>query len=178
MGGLINQSLIDNGLIKTFHNQDLLKLKNDGKFLLTGMFELYFDDKRVDSICALSLNDLAVRTGVAFYPDDPFVIAEVKKGINRVDSINCGKGSNNPAFQYEFSDFEFSAEKQLSYFGSITIYFANKRGEDGYKKYERTQPSIKKIIFKDDEKLLHEINKKFEINNNKNILSNIKIIKD
>lgn len=138
-------------------NQDFKKLESDGALLLVGRIEIYFDGKRITELCTLSINDLSERTGIVFNHRDTFIASQIKTGNNRIDSIGCNESVDFSAFTYEISNFEFLAEKQINYFGVIKIYFSDKRGWDGYKKYELTKPSIEKIVLEENKVLLEEI---------------------
>lgn len=144
------------------NNVDYQKLINEGKKLLVGNIEIYFDGQNITRSCSINFKSTNDRHSMnLLYEGDVLIPLESNK--IRIDHVRCVKRKDNPYFFYTFKEKEVSFNENVNYFGKIRIFYTSKEKVDTYKKYDRSSPWINEIKFENDKIFQAEFMGKYKL---------------
>lgn len=151
IGSRLRESLIDSGVFKTTSNQNYHKILSEGRFLVFGNIQIYYNGINIteSNHCSIGVNGTVFNRGVSVFKDKGDFVIDLNKKDNYWGIVACGMKSDQAPVRinYEFKNIDFRLDGSVGYLGSIELYYTNKKISDNYKKYENLSPWLEKVDY-------------------------------
>lgn len=150
-GHKIGEVLLVSGIAKTTGNQNYKKILNEGRFLLFGNIQVYYNRINIteSNHCGIGVNGTVFTRGVAIFQDKGDFIIDLDEKDNYWGVIACGMKSDlvPVRINYEFKNIDFKLNGRVGYLGSIKLYLTDEKISDNYKKYENLSPWLEEVDY-------------------------------
>src|SRR5690606_21641148 len=128
------KSLVWMGVFKSPDNQNIDKILNDGRKVIFGQFNIFYDGKNLTPFCSLAFNGMVDRRGGVLYGEHiGDGIIDLKDNKNYLSIIVCVKNKYTKNFNYYFKEDFFTVDKSVSYWGVIDVHFSSNQINDEYR---------------------------------------------
>jgi len=128
------KSLVWMGVFKSPDNQNINEILDDGRKVIFGQFNVFYDGINLTSFCSLAFNGMVDRRGGVLYGKHiGDGIIDLKNNKNYLSIIVCVKNKYTKNFTYYLKEDLFTLDKSVSYWGVIDIHFSSNKKNDEYR---------------------------------------------
>lgn len=128
------KSLVWLGVFKSPDNQNINDILDDGRKVIFGQFNVFYDGKNITPFCGLAFNDDSNRkTGVLYGKHVGDGIIDIKDNKNYLSIIVCVKNKYSNDFDYYLKESIFKVDKPISFWGGVDVHFSSIKKNDEYR---------------------------------------------